>query len=273
MASLTDQPAGRARPKGLGTALRILGSALLFATGAIHLDLFLTGYRHIPTIGTLFLLQVISAFTLALLALAFSRGIVALAGAAFALSTLAGYILSLWFGLFGFNEIRTTAGVVAGIVEVATFVVLSSYALFLAPEKSSKRIQTAGRRSFGALSALAMLALVLAVANSPEMTSGPTVTEANAGSVSTTTINISIKSFAFMPSTFTVAPGASIVVTNHDSVTHTFTAMPGSHPQGTFNSGDIAPGKTVTITAPKKPGSYAYYCAIHNYMIGTLIVK
>src|SRR5258708_16923169 len=46
--------------------LRVLGSGLLIATAAIHLDLYLTGYRTIPTIGWLFLLQVIAAFRLGL---------------------------------------------------------------------------------------------------------------------------------------------------------------------------------------------------------------
>ena len=46
------------------------GSGLLIATAAIHLDLYLTGYRTIPTIGWLFLLQVIVAFGLGLAVLA-----------------------------------------------------------------------------------------------------------------------------------------------------------------------------------------------------------
>ncbi|MGH8995084.1 MAG: hypothetical protein ACRDYB_03465, partial [Acidimicrobiales bacterium] len=46
--------------------LQIVGSGFLVATGAIHLDLYLTGYRSIPTIGWLFLLQVIAAFGLGL---------------------------------------------------------------------------------------------------------------------------------------------------------------------------------------------------------------
>jgi hypothetical protein len=41
--------------------LRVAGAGLLIAAGAIHLDLYLTGYRTIPTIGWLFLLQVIAA--------------------------------------------------------------------------------------------------------------------------------------------------------------------------------------------------------------------
>ena len=49
---------------GQWLALRVIGAGLLFATGAIHLDLYLTGYRTIPTIGWLFLLQVITAFGL-----------------------------------------------------------------------------------------------------------------------------------------------------------------------------------------------------------------
>ena len=50
--------------------LRVAGAGLLIAAGAIHLDLYLTGYRTIPTIGWLFLLQVIAAFGLGLAVLA-----------------------------------------------------------------------------------------------------------------------------------------------------------------------------------------------------------
>jgi hypothetical protein len=39
----------------------MVGSGLLIATAAINLDLYLTGYRTIPAIGRLFLLQVIAA--------------------------------------------------------------------------------------------------------------------------------------------------------------------------------------------------------------------
>ena len=44
----------------------IAGAALLIASGSIHLDLYLTGYRSIPTIGWLFLLQIIAAYALAI---------------------------------------------------------------------------------------------------------------------------------------------------------------------------------------------------------------
>ena len=52
---------GENRSAGLGCpwrlGLRLAGAGLLAAAGAIHLDLYLTGYRTIPTIGWLFLLQ------------------------------------------------------------------------------------------------------------------------------------------------------------------------------------------------------------------------
>ena len=113
----------------LRPALRITGAGLLAATGAIHLDLYLTGFKNIPTIGWLFLLQVIAGFALAILVLATGNQVVAALGAGFAVATLGGYLLSIWVGLFGFTEVRTTAGIVAGIIEVAAFAVLSLLAI------------------------------------------------------------------------------------------------------------------------------------------------
>jgi predicted lipoprotein with Yx(FWY)xxD motif len=110
------------------TGLRVAGAALLVATAGIHLDLYLTGYRSIPTIGWLFLLQVIAAFVLALAVLVTGSRLAAAAGAGFALSTLGGYLLTVWIGLFGFKEVRTTAGIVAGVIEVAAFAALAVFA-------------------------------------------------------------------------------------------------------------------------------------------------
>src|ERR1019366_9543513 len=87
---------------GLGwqrLVLGVSGAGLLVATGAIHLDLYLTGYRSIPTIGGPFLLQVIAAFGLGAVVLASGSRLASGAGAVFALSTLGGYLLSLRIGL------------------------------------------------------------------------------------------------------------------------------------------------------------------------------
>ena len=115
--------------------LRVAGAGLLAVTGATHLDLYLTGYRSIPVIGWLFLLQVIAAFGLAAAVLVSGSRLAAAAGAGFALSTLGGYLLSVWIGLFGFKEVRTTAGIVAGVVEVAAFATLAVLALSPATQR------------------------------------------------------------------------------------------------------------------------------------------
>jgi len=126
--------------------LRVAGAGLLAATGAIHLDLYLTGYRSIPTIGWLFLLQVITAFALAAAVLATGSRLIAAAGAGFALATLGGYLLSLWAGLFGFKEIRTTAGILAGVIEVAAFAALAALAATPTATAQQARQATGGSR-------------------------------------------------------------------------------------------------------------------------------
>jgi predicted lipoprotein with Yx(FWY)xxD motif len=135
---LTAPPPRRHRQAGL----RLAGAGLLAATGAIHLDLYLTGYQSIPTIGWLFLVQVIAAFGLAATVLATGSRLAAAASAGFALATLGGYLLSVWIGLFGFKEIRTTAGIIAGVIEVAAFAALAA----LATPGQQARQATSGSR-------------------------------------------------------------------------------------------------------------------------------
>jgi predicted lipoprotein with Yx(FWY)xxD motif len=129
------------RTSPLRWLLRLTGAGLLVATAAIHLDLYLTGFRTIPTIGPLFLFQVIAGFALALAILATPftpvtrrpavDASIAAIGAGYAIATLGGYLLSVWVGLFGFHEIRSTAGTVAGILEIAAFGVLLSLAVLV----------------------------------------------------------------------------------------------------------------------------------------------
>jgi predicted lipoprotein with Yx(FWY)xxD motif len=121
--------------------LRLSGAGLLLASGAVHLDLYLTGYRSIPTVGVLFLVQVATAFVLGAVLVVSGGRLVCAAAAGFAISTLAGYLLTLWVGLFGVREVRTAAGVVAGTVELAAFGLLG--ALAVAPG-TGDRLETPG---------------------------------------------------------------------------------------------------------------------------------
>jgi predicted lipoprotein with Yx(FWY)xxD motif len=206
--------------------LRVAGAGLLIATGAIHLDLYLTGYRTIPTIGWLFLLQVIAAFALALAVLVtggrhvIAGRLAAAAGAGFALATLGGYLLSVWIGLFGFKEVRTTAGIVAGVIEVAAFAVLAALALAparadtTAPSRFLTQIPPAAAQAAATIAAaLAVAALVLlAVAEAGASSSAPAATSTSAGLKTTvidgTTVLTNAKGFtlySFAPDTPTVS--------------------------------------------------------------------
>ena len=75
-----------------------------------------------------------------------------------------------------------------------------------------------------------------------------------------------IKSFAF-PSGLTVKAGEAVAWTNSDGAPHTVT-----FDDGTCASGKIAGGATVVVRYTT-PGTYAFHCAIHASMTGTIKVN
>jgi hypothetical protein len=82
----------------------VAGAALTAWSAAIHLDLWLGGYRGIHVIGALFLAQAVTGFVLTGLILVTRHLLAALAGTGFLLATMAGLAYSVWFGLFGFHD-------------------------------------------------------------------------------------------------------------------------------------------------------------------------
>ncbi len=213
---LTAWPSRRLRRLGL----RLAGAGLLAATGAIHLDLYLTGYRSIPALGWLFLLQVITAFGLAAAVLAAGGRLIAAAGAGFALATLGGYLLSVWIGLFGFQEIRTTAGIVAGVIEVAAFAALAALAAAPVPRGQQAgpatvggplraRLQAglpgAGRAVAGlSAAALVVLGISAALAGGPAPApAGGALKTARIGGVTVLTNATGLTLYWFVPDTAT----------------------------------------------------------------------
>jgi len=99
---------GRSRqPVDLATtAAFLIGGALLVWSASIHFHLWNEpdGYRSIPTIGPLFLVQSISALIIGVGVVVLRRLWAAVIGLGFALTTLAGFLLSVARGLFGFKE-------------------------------------------------------------------------------------------------------------------------------------------------------------------------
>jgi plastocyanin len=73
----------------------------------------------------------------------------------------------------------------------------------------------------------------------------------------------------FAPKNIIVVLGINntVVWTNNDSSPHTVTAN-----DGTFNSGNLAPGQSYTFTFTT-PGTYTYHCTYHPWMYATVTVK
>jgi plastocyanin len=257
----------------------LLGAGLLIGTGAIHLDLYLTGYRAIPTVGWLFLVQVVSAFLLGLSVLAVvarprlrlrlpaglpvAEGIHG-AAAIFALATLAGYLYSVAFGLFGFKEVRTTAGIVAGALEIGAFVLLG-YAATAGMRATAKR-----GAIVGPLAVLAAVLLVVAEAGAASVAGGSTVPSRPGGAE----ITVVIRNFKFEPDDPVVSPGEKILVKDEDGVAHTFSTYPGAPAAKAFTTGLIPPsGGTGVVLAPRAAGRYKFLCLVHTFMTGVLTVR
>jgi predicted lipoprotein with Yx(FWY)xxD motif len=205
-------------------ALRLAGGGLLIATAAIHLDLYLTGYRSVPTIGWLFLLQVIVAFALGALVLATGQWLAAAAGAVFALATLGGYLLTLWIGLFGFTEVRTTAGIVAGVIEVAAFAALAG----LRAGVLGRGRVIAASVAVVSVAALAMLGGSVAAAGSSAATAaGGTLQTVRIGGVTVLANAKGLTLYSFAPDTATTSACYGSCAVYWPPVTGPVTAGPG----------------------------------------------
>jgi plastocyanin len=266
--------------KGLLLGLRVLGGLLLLTSAGIHAYLYFQnpgGYRHIPTIGWLFLIQIIVAALLGLAVLVIPNRLVAAAGAAFAVGTLVGYEIFRVTTIFNFHEVRTTLGFWAGLVESLVFACLGAYATMLPPtDKEAAHTGTlatllklfANKLSL-AIVGIGTVGLIVVVALSALPKTTPSTGTSSTTSVPKGGMTVTIQNFSFSPKDFTVTPGETISVTNKDPVTHNFTSVAA----GGFNSGPINSGQTVTVKAPTTPGTYPYKCTIHPFMTGTVTVS
>jgi hypothetical protein len=107
------KPTGSATRRAGITVGLIMGSALLAASAVIHLQVWSMGYRTIPTIGPLFLVQGISGEILAVLLVSSRRLFCVVMAAGFMIASIGGLLLSVYFGLFGFMD--TLAAPYAGL--------------------------------------------------------------------------------------------------------------------------------------------------------------
>ncbi len=79
---------------------------------------------------------------------------------------------------------------------------------------------------------------------------------------------VTIVDYTYKPADLTVPAGTTVEFTNEDSTPHTAT----SKQSGAFETGSIDTGKSAKVTL-EEPGTYAYYCAFHPFMKGTVTVE
>lgn len=98
--------------------------------------------------------------------------------------------------------------------------------------------------------------------------SGGDGTDQSSASDAKGTTAVTIKDYIYKPASITVPKGTTVTFTNEDSTPHTAT----SKESGVFESGSIDTGKSGKITL-EKSGTFAYYCAFHPFMKGTITVE
>lgn len=71
-----------------------------------------------------------------------------------------------------------------------------------------------------------------------------------------------MQNISYNPDSLSVSKGTKVTWTNKDQVDHTVTSGTPGNPSGTFDSGDVAPGKSWSYTF-NTTGTFKYYCKIH----------
>lgn len=94
-----------------------------------------------------------------------------------------------------------------------------------------------------------------------------------AGLVLTTTaaqaanVEVKIDNFVFNPQTVTVKAGDTVTWVNHDDIPHTATSKTGAFRSKALDTDDKF---SFTFTTP---GTFAYFCALHPHMTGSIVVE
>jgi plastocyanin len=118
------------------------------------------------------------------------------------------------------------------------------------------------------ISLIAATAAVFVIHDGPSAEAGAQ----NAGGVAAPDGTVQIKDFLYDPEAVTISLGTTITFTNEDSAPHTATSGSSPNADSVFETGTLKKGESKAVTVTKA-GTVAYYCAIHPFMKGTVVVK
>ena len=109
----------------VATVALVAAAGLLIASAAVHLHLWSSGYRAIPSIGPLFLVQGTATPLVALILVVTRRLVVVVTAWATMAATVAGFLLADTVGLFGFHDgFAAPYASTAFVIEVAAIMLL-----------------------------------------------------------------------------------------------------------------------------------------------------
>src|SRR5918993_2816438 len=77
----------------------------------------------------------------------------------------------------------------------------------------------------------------------------------------------------YVPAEASVKADETVTWKNDDTAIHTATSGKDATPDGKFDTSLVSPGQSSEpIAMPNEPGEYTYFCTLHPWMIGTIIV-
>jgi hypothetical protein len=127
--------------------LRLLTAAAVLASAAIHLRLWHEGFRYLPTIGNLFLLNVVAGVLFSVLLVVWRHWLPAVLAMCFGAATLAAFTLATTVGLFGDHEVWAGRDVF-GAAGVELLAIMAGAALVLTfDDEHHAPVPTRGRHS------------------------------------------------------------------------------------------------------------------------------
>src|ERR671920_1128348 len=78
----------------------------------------------------------------------------------------------------------------------------------------------------------------------------------------------------YVPAEASVKAGNTLTWKNDDTAIHTATSGKDATPDGKFDTSLISPGQSSKPqTMPSEPGEYSYFCTLHPWMTGVVMVS
>ncbi|MFG1807686.1 hypothetical protein [Streptomyces sp. NPDC049040] len=122
--------------------IRLCVAGTVTESGYLHAKLYIDGYRFVPHIGTMFLIQAAVSFAVAALLLFAGAPVLHLMAAGTALGALGGFALSRTVGVWGFTERGLQPhpdALLSVLSEVATLLLIGALCTYLLLHRTPRR--------------------------------------------------------------------------------------------------------------------------------------